>query len=543
MEITSPSPNSSKNAEPTRASAIASAIIVLGFLGLVFNVCAIFVGFHHSLYDFHGFRQTQTALTVDSFLQGGSFLRYETPVLGPPWAIPFEFPLYQGIVAEVVKLFGTRVEETGRAVSILSFYLCFLPLASILRFLRFRGIQILSVLAIFAVSPLYIFCSRLFMIESTALFFSLMYVEQMFRLTLGERPWQYRHMIGAAVFGILGGLVKVTTFAPYFLLGIGLAAGQVLKLYRNGTIPFRRIAAAAFFSALLPVAFTELWTKFADGLKAQNPFAVVLISTSKSMQGWNFGTIGQRLQLESYYVLVARVFTQIGYPMAGLLIAGVYAAMLIAAGNAPFRRWNRVAATCLLLYAGTTMLFFNLHVVHEYYPYSTALFLVVAIGAMLAPTLDRPGRKAWVGVALLAIEMAACVVYYHSRYYPIQSFDSPGRPQAAAIIDRITSIQDVILITGLKWSPELPYQSRRRAIMDPEFFVDGHLQGPDVMRQAIQNVGPKGISAVVACDTGRNSERLKMLLQLAGTGYETQLHGDDCDIYEKVAGQVPLNRR
>jgi len=162
---------------------------------------------------------------------------------------------------------------------------------------------------------------------------------------------------------------------------------------------------------------------------------------------------------------------------------------------------------------------------------------------MLAPTLDRPGRKAWVGVALLAIEMAACVVYYHSRYYPIQSFDSPGRPQAAAIIDRITSIQDVILITGLKWSPELPYQSRRRAIMDPEFFVDGHLQGPDVMRQAIQNVGPKGISAVVACDTGRNSERLKMLLQLAGTGYETQLHGDDCDIYEKVAGQVPLNRR
>jgi hypothetical protein len=338
-------------------------------------------------------------------------------------------------------------------------------------------------------------------------------------------------------------LVKVTTFAPYFLLGIGLAAGQVLKLYRNGTIPFRRIAAAAFFSALLPVAFTELWTKFADGLKAQNPFAVVLISTSKSMQGWNFGTIGQRLQLESYYVLVARVFTQIGYPMAGLLIAGVYAAMLIAAGNAPFRRWNRVAATCLLLYAGTTMLFFNLHVVHEYYPYSTALFLVVAIGAMLAPTLDRPGRKAWVGVALLAIEMAACVVYYHSRYYPIQSFDSPGRPQAAAIIDRITSIQDVILITGLKWSPELPYQSRRRAIMDPEFFVDGHLQGPDVMRQAIQNVGPKGISAVVACDTGRNSERLKMLLQLAGTGYEAQLHGDDCDIYEKVAGQVPLNRR
>jgi hypothetical protein len=268
---------------------------------------------------------------------------------------------------------------------------------------------------------------------------------------------------------------------------------------------------------------------------------VALISTSKLMRVWNFGTIGQRLHLQPYYVLVARVFTQIGYPIAGLLIAGVYAAMLIAGGNPPFRRWNRVVATCVVLYAGTTMLFFNLHVVHEYYPYSTALFLVVAIGAMLAPTLDLPGRKAWVGVALLVVEMAACVVFYHRRYYPTQSFDSPGRPQAAAIIDQTTSVQGVLLITGLHWSPEFPYQSGRRAIMDPDFL--NHPQGLDVMRQAIQNVGPKGIAAVIACDAARNSDRLKVLLQFAGTNNATQLHGDNCDIYKNAAGQVPPDRR
>jgi hypothetical protein len=542
LEVPSPSLNSSKNAEQKRASAIATAIIVLGLLGLIFNVCAIFVGFHHTLYDFHGFRQTQTALTVDSLLQGGSFLRYETPVLGPPWAIPFEFPLYQGIVAEVVRLFGTRVEETGRAVSILFFYLCFFPLASILRLLRFRDIQIVLVLAIFAVSPLYIFWSRVFMIESTALFFSLMYVEQMFRMTLREPPWQYRHMIGAAMFGILGGLVKVTTFAPYFLLGVGLAAWHVWGLHRGRTIRLRRIAAAAFFTGLLPVAFTELWTKFADSVKAQNPLGVVLISTSKSILAWTFGTLGQRLQLHSYHVLESRIDSQIGFLIAGVLIAGINAGVQVAGGNSPFRRWNRAAATCVVLYAGTTMLFFNLHVIHEYYPYSTALFLVVAIGALIAPTLDLPGRKAWVGVALLAIEMVSCVGYYHWRYYPIQSFDSPGRPETAAILDQTTSAQGVILVTGLLWSPELPYQSRRRAIMDLGFFVDGDPQGLGVLRRAIQNVGPTGIAAVIACDTSRNSDRLKMLLQLSGTVNATEFHGDDCDIYEKVAGQVSPDR-
>ena len=53
-------------------------------------------------------------------MHGGSFLRYETPVLGPPWSLPFEFPLYQGIVAGLAKIFSTPLDQTGRFVSILS---------------------------------------------------------------------------------------------------------------------------------------------------------------------------------------------------------------------------------------------------------------------------------------------------------------------------------------------------------------------------------------------------------------------------------------
>jgi hypothetical protein len=516
--------------ERPQMSALSPTVAAIGVLGLVFNVCTIFVGFHHTLYDYYGFRQTQTAMTVESMLHGAGFLRYETPVLGPPWAVPFEFPLYQGIVAVVIKLLGTRIEETGRAVSILFFYLCLFPLTSILHRLRLRCIQVIALLGIFLVTPLYIFWSRVFMIESTALFLSLMYVDQMFRLTLGESPWQYRQMIGAATFGVLGGLVKVTTFAPYYVLGVGLASWQAWKLHRNGAIRLPRVGTAAVLCGLLPVALTDLWTRFADSVKAQNPFGVAL--TSKALEHWNFGTIAQRLQVHSYQVLKMRSGTLIGYPAAAVLILGVYVGAVIASSNLqPFRRWSCIVGACVAFYFGTTMLFFNLHVVHEYYPYSTALFLVVALGALIAPMLDLPGRRAWVGVGLLVIEMAACAGWYLKYYCPIQTHNHSGRPNAAAIIDRTTRSQSVILVTGLDWSSELPYQAQRRAIMDPDW------PGLSPLPQAVKNVGPAEVAAVVACDGGRNTGRLKVLLEMTGMNSPVELQGDDCDIYERASGK------
>ncbi|HLP08436.1 MAG TPA: hypothetical protein VK178_09730, partial [Opitutaceae bacterium] len=49
----------------------------------------------------HGFRQAQTALSIDAMKQDGFRLDYATPVLGKPWAIPMEFPLYQWLVMRV----------------------------------------------------------------------------------------------------------------------------------------------------------------------------------------------------------------------------------------------------------------------------------------------------------------------------------------------------------------------------------------------------------------------------------------------------------
>jgi hypothetical protein len=184
-----------------------------------------------------------------------------------------------------------------------------------------------------------------------------------------------------------------------------------------------------------------------------------------------------------------------------------------------------------VLYVGTILLFFNLHVVHEYYPYANAIFLVVATGALIASILKIPGPRAWIGVALLVLQMAACGFRYVSHYYPIQSMNAPGRPGAAALVDSTTGPQGVILIMGLDWSSEFPYQSHRRAIMDTSLGRNPWSTRP--FEDALANEGPENIAALVACDQGRYGSRLSILLQDLRLAPSTDLHADNCDIYER----------
>src|SRR5262249_34319229 len=82
---------------------------------LVYASVAASIGWHHTVLDSLAFRQAQTALTAYFMVGRTPCLAYETPVVGPPWSIPFELPVYQWIVAAVVTFCHTPMDETGRA--------------------------------------------------------------------------------------------------------------------------------------------------------------------------------------------------------------------------------------------------------------------------------------------------------------------------------------------------------------------------------------------------------------------------------------------
>lgn len=70
------------------------------------------------------YRQAQTALSAYFIKEAGKFeLAYPTPVLGKPWSIPMEFPLYQWMVVTVHHVTGLGLVKSARAVSMACFYL------------------------------------------------------------------------------------------------------------------------------------------------------------------------------------------------------------------------------------------------------------------------------------------------------------------------------------------------------------------------------------------------------------------------------------
>ena len=99
------------------------------------------------------------------------------------------------------------------------------------------------------------------------------------------------------------------------------------------------------------------------------------------------------------------------------------------------------------------------------------------------------------GVLVFIVAIGACVAHYFPEYYSLQHTNKPGRPAAAAIIDRDTKPTDVIMVYGLDWSPAFPYQAGRRAVM--AFKARGELP----LDRDIANFGASHVSALVLAVT------------------------------------------
>jgi hypothetical protein len=94
------------------------ALITLVVIGTLLR----FRGVDRSLNEMFSFRQTQTAWGAKSILNfDAKFLHPEVPVLGPPFEIPFEFPLFQWLHVIFSKIFEEDIDKSGRILALLIF--------------------------------------------------------------------------------------------------------------------------------------------------------------------------------------------------------------------------------------------------------------------------------------------------------------------------------------------------------------------------------------------------------------------------------------
>ncbi len=459
------------------------------YISIIFCICLLMhftlslVGWENTLCDRHGFRQTQTALTTYYVLQEGPRIDYSTPVLGKPWSIPMEFPLYEWIVAAVARISKMALDQAGRFVSLLFFYLS-LPLVFFVsgEFLAQRKHK-LVLLCLLLASPLYIFWSRAFLIESVALFSGLLFLTSAVRWAKRPGPMT---LLAAWGFGAISGITKITTFAAFLLPILFLLARYWLRRFPrhvfsfSGSIPF---ISHCFMLFIVPFAASACWIVYTDSMKSLNPIAAHNL-TAYAYRFWNIGTINQFLSIGTWL----SIWNMASEGIAKYWFTPLYAALFIVA-----RKYRIISLLLLFSFWWAPFIFTNLYFMHDYYYYANLFFLVLSMGFLIVSLLETDRGKTV--TQFIALPLFLFVMYrtYLLGYYPIQKKNVVSHQPLARAIQTYTDPQGILLIYGLDWSSVVPYYSQRRALMDRDDLPFTHV----VFQRALKELGSETISAMV----------------------------------------------
>ena len=390
------------------------------------------------LTEAHAFRQTQTAWTAVLYARDGiDLLHPQMPVLGPPWEVPFEFPLYQALAALPIS-FGVPAEIALRALCLVFFVLT----AALLWLLLDRHAGRASAdlgLVVFLFTPLAMLWSRTSSIEYVVTAGSVGFVLAAMELRTSWRTsWWWIALLAASV----AMLVKPTTALFY-------VAPAVLVL------PLRRRFVASAVLLVLPLALGIAWTVHADAIKAATPSTAFL--TSSALTTWNFGTVAQRLNAEAWWTVLQRwLFLAGGLVLLPLLL------------RRPGRHWNPLVPWMLAAAVLPILVFFNLYVVHDYYLVAVTPAVAALVGLGAAGTRNR--RPVLSAAFVAAALVVATFSYWSIAYDPDSDPDKVRRP--AAQIAAETAPDDLVAIRHCDWSPAILYLADRRGFMlDPRAGV------------------------------------------------------------------------
>lgn len=470
-------------------------------LAIVVGILASSVAIQYAmqpLLEQHGFRQTQTALTSYWMMEDGWRLAYETPVGGYPWTIPFEFPIYQAIVAFLSSLFNSPLSATGRIVSFIFLLACAWPAYMITQRLSLKKEVAWVFCALLWSSPLYFFWGRTFMIETTAVFFAMAAIA--YAIDLIDKEPSLKSIIFFCVFASLGMLQKVTTVAPVLLImSFVILIGHLKKV--GFKLPSTRKFILVLIAFLIPFSLAFIWTNYTDQIKSQSTFGATL--TSEALSKWNYGTMEQRLNLDNLKtVFWDRIMvnnTAAFYGIAILIFALLFAKKSI----------RRYLLICLLLFVLPVLIFMNLHLIHTYYQVSSTFFLIAAIAIGLADVLPQKIKKIPLAPFIILFMIGHNIYSYQNTYekYTLKKFDLSNSSSLAIsdIIERYTDKNSGVVIFGANWNSEIAYYSKRKSFTVPDWFKSYD----SVWKAPANYIGDLDLAAVVFIQKDSNITAIK----------------------------------
>ena len=413
--------------------------------------------------DWHAFRQTQTAISIRSYIQNGWSLFYETPIVGKPWMIPMEFPLYQSIVYAVHQVFSGSLEVEARAISLFFFYASLFLIYRLLRIVfsmpeRIAKLGIVGILA----SSYYLFWADAILIENLGLFLA---------ISASLCAYFFLSEQKGALWGILllflsTALIlsKVTTyvgvFAPFFAIIFFQNSDWKNVLCRSN----RRLVFMAIGMLAINYVAIRLWVDACDVIKNENPLARSW--TSASLETWNFGTLKQRLSFDIW----VHYFKGLGHYNPIFWIASAVMCCWNAWSNKGV--W-KVNCLLLLVMLSGPLVFFNLYKVHTYYdiPNNWALIILFTYNAIMLCESFRLYRRIRIVLSVLIVSAfvyfggyrrfvytgydAKFIARHENKYEPLESFSESLGP-------------GVVISFANKLSSAYPYHMNRHFIIIPK---------------------------------------------------------------------------
>ncbi len=462
----------------------------------------------------HAFRQTQTAMSTYYMVRDPAlFFDYVTPVLGKPWSIPMELPVYQWVTARWQNLSDWPLDVSGKAISILFWLFCLVPVGMLLKDFGLGRAATLTCLPLFLLSPLYLFWTPTFLIESTGLFFALMMVALAVRSVV---RYNVLLTVPAVFFGILAAMVKATTWS----VAAGTGVLLIIVLIGRPRLADARYPAIALCALLLPVLPAKMWLSYGDAQKKQNPFArEMLMANSPHQSAWNYGSWEQKTSRETWQVIGRHITDQL-LPGPLVLLAPF---LLIAAALADRRKALLLGALVAGFLSGPVV-FTNLYFEHSYYWYANGVWLILS----LAVALHTLSRTTWLKQATLP----ACLVLggvfvfsglsqWKTKFHPIlQSL--PARDALTESwtipVQLAVSPGRTVLILGNDWNPIPLYYAERKGIMLPSTNPTPEASLTESLSLLSPAEAPQAVVVHPSLITPGNQQFLTQLLTRLGMG-------------------------
>jgi 4-amino-4-deoxy-L-arabinose transferase-like glycosyltransferase len=420
-----------------------------------------------------------TAMTVWSFIEEGiKLFEYQTPVLGPPWTIPFEFPVFQLTAAFIVKLGVSNIDLAGRIAALLYFYISAGFLYLICE--KYLGtIPAVCILLFYLWSPFTILWSRNFMIDYASVAFSMGYFYYFSKWLDNGR--KIIHFLLSIILAVFAYLIKVTTLPVvlipmiYFgLKNIGSSLKKMNYQFRPYLKSNSSFLAGMILIFLIPIIPFLFWLRFADALKSASEFTGVL--TSASLSDWNYGTWIQKLSIQEWAVIMQRIVLKIiTLPCCFFLIVGpLFYSKGSVKGSGNF---VAIFGAGILI---TIFIFFNLYWTHDYYlmAVSPSISIVAGFFCYLAVRRFLKNRfklKKWFYLPLFLIVVSIVSTGDYLKWSYEVSYDDPWDQtlNLARIIRENTTVNDYVIVAdAFNWTPQYLYYAQRKGFMLWQFEGD-----------------------------------------------------------------------